>query len=238
MGNRRFAGLFLRPHNFPQVWKEGVPPLLRRGFLPPPQAVFGPPRFPHRLWRTLPEAVRLYWPSAASALEFSPLWIIREADLSAQRAPPEAQARLPRPHGHARRARDHQTPPRERPEAAVGVTAVQRRNRLSRSRDFDSVYRHGRSVSSRFLVLYSFAREDGPGESRLGIAIPKKVGGAVVRNRIKRQLRELWRARLNSVPAGADYVLVARPGLAEAAETQGYDWLGERVDEVLGKAAA
>ena len=115
---------------------------------------------------------------------------------------------------------------------------MQRRNRLSRSRDFDAVYRQGRSGSTRFLVLYSFAREDGPGDPRLGIAIPKKVGGAVVRNRIKRQLRELWRARLDRLPANADVVLVARPGLAEAAEAQGFDWLGERVDEVLSKAAA
>jgi ribonuclease P protein component len=115
---------------------------------------------------------------------------------------------------------------------------VQRRNRLSRSRDFDAVYRRGRSVSTRFLVLYSFAREDGEGESRLGIAIPRKVGGAVVRNRIKRQLRELWRARLERLPPNADFVLVARPGLAEAAEAQGFEWLGERVDEVLSKAAA
>jgi ribonuclease P protein component len=114
---------------------------------------------------------------------------------------------------------------------------VQRRNRLSRSRDFDAVYRQGRSVSTRFLVLYSFARE-GDDEPRLGIAIPRKVGGAVVRTRIKRQLREIWRARLDRLPRGSDFVLVARPGLAEAAESQGFDWLSERVDEVLQKAAA
>jgi ribonuclease P protein component len=120
------------------------------------------------------------------------------------------------------------------------VPAVQRRNRLSRSRDFDTVYRQGRSVSTRFLVLYSFAREDGAGEGdpRLGLAVPKAVGNAVVRNRIKRQLKEIWRARLETVPAGRDYVLVVRPGLPEAAEARGHDWLGERVDEVLGKAAA
>ena len=115
---------------------------------------------------------------------------------------------------------------------------MQRRNRLSRSRDFDAVYRQGRSVSTRFLVLYSFTREDAEDEPRLGIAIPKKVGGAVVRNRIKRQLREIWRARLDRLPQNADFVLVARPGLAEAAEAQGFDWLSERVDEVLSKAAA
>jgi ribonuclease P protein component len=115
---------------------------------------------------------------------------------------------------------------------------VQRRNRLSRSRDFDAVYRQGRSVSTRFLVLYTFARDGDEGECRLGIAIPRKVGGSVVRNRIKRQLREIWRARLERLPQGADFVLVARPGLAEAAEAQGFDWLSERVDEVLSKAAA
>ncbi len=115
---------------------------------------------------------------------------------------------------------------------------MQRRHRLSRSRDFDSVYRHGRSVSSRFLVLYWFARPPDGDEPRLGIAVPKGNGGAVVRNRIKRQLRETWRALLPSIPTGRDYVLIARPGLAEAAEAKGSDWLGERVREVLGKASA
>ena len=115
---------------------------------------------------------------------------------------------------------------------------MQRRNRLSRSRDFDAVYRHGRSVSTRYLVLYWFPREEEQDEPRLGLAVPKAVGPAVVRNRVKRRLRELWRARLERVPAGRDYVLIARPGLAEAAESRGFEWLGERLDEVLGKASA
>ena len=114
---------------------------------------------------------------------------------------------------------------------------MQRRNRLSRSRDFDAVYRHGRSVSTRFLVLYWFAREDGE-EPRLGIAVPRQLGGAVVRNRIKRQLRETWRAMLERVPPGNDYVLIARAGLPEAVEARGFEWLRERVDEVLRKAEA
>ena len=86
---------------------------------------------------------------------------------------------------------------------------MQRRHRLSRSRDFDAVYRQGRSVSTRFLVLYSFPRgDDGP--PRVGFA----------------------------VPAGRDYVLIARPGLPDAVEARGFDWLGERVVEVLGKAGS
>jgi ribonuclease P protein component len=115
---------------------------------------------------------------------------------------------------------------------------VQRRNRLSRSRDFDAVYRQGRSVSTRFLTLYWFQRDESVGAARLGFAVPKAVGNAVVRNRIKRQLREIVHAKLQTVPATNDYVLVVRQGLPEAAEANGHSWLEERVDEVLGKAAA
>jgi ribonuclease P protein component len=115
---------------------------------------------------------------------------------------------------------------------------VQRRHRLSRSRDFDAVYRHGRSVSTRYLILYWFARDDGPeAEPRLGLAVPKSVGAAVTRNKIKRRLREVFRARLSALQQDQDYVLVVRPGLAEAVDARGFDWLGERVDEILGKAA-
>jgi ribonuclease P protein component len=112
---------------------------------------------------------------------------------------------------------------------------VQRRHRLSRSRDFDAVYRQGRSVSTRFLVLYWFSR-DSDDDPRVGLAVPRKAGGAVRRNRLKRQLREVWRLLLDELPPGHDYVLVVRPGLAEAAEQRGFDWLRDRVTEVLQKA--
>ena len=115
---------------------------------------------------------------------------------------------------------------------------MQRRNRLSRSRDFDAVYRQGRSASTRFLTLYWFQRDETVGEPRLGFAVPKAVGNAPVRNRIKRQLREIVRGRLEEVPPTHDYVLVVRQGLPEAAEANGHEWLEARVDEVLGKAAA
>ena len=117
---------------------------------------------------------------------------------------------------------------------------MNRRHRLSRSRDFDAVYRQGRSVSTRFLVLHWFARNDEAiaEGARLGLAVPKAVGTAVVRNRMKRKLREIFRAHSAELPQGNDYVLVVRPGLAEAAESRGHEWLTERVEEILGKAAA
>jgi ribonuclease P protein component len=116
---------------------------------------------------------------------------------------------------------------------------VDRRYRLSRSRDFDAVYRQGRSASTRFLTLHWFPRDDDPdGAPRVGLAVPRSVGNAVVRNRLKRQLRETWQAVAPEVPGGRDYVLVARPGVAEPADTRGQAWLVEQVTEVLGKAPA
>ena len=87
-------------------------------------------------------------------------------------------------------------------------------------------------------MLYWFEREEDPGEPRLGLAVPRAAGNAVARNRIKRQLREAWRARVEGLPHNRDYVLIVRPGLPEAVASNGFDWLEERVDEVLGKAAA
>jgi ribonuclease P protein component len=113
---------------------------------------------------------------------------------------------------------------------------VQRRHRLSRSKDFDAVYRQGTSASTRYLTLHWFPREDDPeGDPRLGLAVPRAVGSAVVRNRVKRLLRESWRALLPDVPPGRDYVLVARPGLAEPADARGTEWLSAEIAEMLAK---
>ena len=119
-----------------------------------------------------------------------------------------------------------------RRDRATKLLPVKRANRLSRSRDFDAVHRRGRSVSSRFLVLY-WLPQDEPAEPRIGFAVPRAAGGAVERNRIKRRLREVWDERLDRVPEGHDYVLIVRPGLVEAAEANGFEWLGERVDELF-----
>ena len=116
---------------------------------------------------------------------------------------------------------------------------MERRQRLSRSRDFDAVYRQGRSVSTRSVTLHWFAREDdADGPPRLGLAVPRAVGTAVTRNRIKRQLRAVWSELAESVPVGRDYVLVARPGLADAAASRDHAWLVDQVREVIGKVQA
>jgi ribonuclease P protein component len=118
-----------------------------------------------------------------------------------------------------------------------------KRRRLSRSAEFERVYRQGRSKGNRFLVLYAFPREDRDEEGpRLGLSVGRRVGGAVDRTRVKRALREAFWEEARRLPEGSDYVVVARPeslGLAEREGTQGVRAaLAELVDELGSREAA
>jgi ribonuclease P protein component len=113
---------------------------------------------------------------------------------------------------------------------------MKRRHRLSRSGDFGAVYRQGRSTATRYLVLYSFPRDEAEGNGpRLGLAVSRQLGGAVERNRLKRRLRAAFEEVVEGLPTENDYVLIARPGLGDAVEGRGFSWLVERVDEVFRK---
>ncbi|MGH2926197.1 MAG: ribonuclease P protein component [Solirubrobacterales bacterium] len=97
-----------------------------------------------------------------------------------------------------------------------------KRGRLSRSGDFDRVYRSGQSHSNRFLVVYAFPRGGGDdGEIRLGVSVSRKVGGAVERNAVKRALKDSFWALGEALPPGHDFVLVARPDLAGLLDREG-----------------
>ncbi len=117
----------------------------------------------------------------------------------------------------------------------AGGEAGGRRRRLSRSGEFDRVYREGTSHANRFLVVYSFPRpEESEGKPRLGVSVGRKVGGAVQRNRIKRALREAFWSLEDELPQGHDFVLVARAEIGGLFEREGSDGLRASLREALG----
>ena len=118
-----------------------------------------------------------------------------------------------------------------------GVGRRGRRGRLSRSADFDRVFREGRSHATRHLVLYSFPRANGAErEPRLGVSVGRKVGGAVERNRVKRVLREAFWALAAELPEGHDFVLVARPDLAGLVERDGPAGVSAALEDLASAA--
>jgi ribonuclease P protein component len=133
-----------------------------------------------------------------------------------------------------------------RGRAGNGSGRPQRR-RLSRSAEFERVYRQGRSKGNRFFVLYVFPREADAGASadegpRLGLSVSRRVGGAVERTRVKRVLREAFWEEAERLPAGSDYVVVARPEAGPLAERDGMPGvraaLAELVDGFGGRESS
>jgi ribonuclease P protein component len=159
-----------------------------------------------------------------------------EADLPTEETQAGSHARVSVPVPDTLGASGAPASASEGPRAANRLVAVpQRRRRLSRSAEFDRVYRHGRSVSSRHLVLYAFPRDGsaaansgGPPEKagdervpRLGVSVGRRVGAAVSRNVVKRLLREAFWSLAQALPTDHDYVVVARGDTAKLAEREG-----------------
>lgn len=96
-----------------------------------------------------------------------------------------------------------------------------RRYRIVRSSDYSAIYKRSEKLPAQHFVLY--LRENNLGHHRLGITVSRKVGKSVVRNRIKRLFREIFRRTCAEIPHHFDFVVNVRPACAGA----GYERLRE-----------
>lgn len=140
----------------------------------------------------------------------------RETDVSAEQARAQASPRLPGADGHQRRHEGAEPSPRQGPQAAVGISPATP-ERLRKRAQFLYVQKGTRSGGPTVSVQARLRTPVDASPARAGFTATKKIGGAVVRNRCKRRLREAVRLLLplHGAP-GADYVFVAREATATA----------------------
>jgi len=108
--------------------------------------------------------------------------------------------------------------------------------RALRTADFRKVYDHGKRVSGPLFAAFCLAREDGDGSSpRLGLTVPRAIGGSVVRNRIKRRMREAFRLQREKLDPRWDIVINPRRTALAAPFTDIERALAKVIEKCNGK---
>ena len=150
-----------------------------------------------------------------------------EAHFSTEQSGPRTAARVPGPHGNRRRTQGAERAPGSRPQEAQRLATIKKRS------DFLAANAGRRSATPGFVLLVR-DRDDADPQMRVGFTVTKKIGGAVIRNRMKRRLRALAREILPSHGyAGSDHVMIGRSGGIEREFAQ----LREDLTRALRKAA-
>ena len=86
---------------------------------------------------------------------------------------------------------------------------MNKRQRVKKNAEFQKIFKRGKSFANRQFVLY-FLPKEGQEEFRIGLSVSKKVGNAVVRNQIKRYIRQSFLELKDEVNPNMDYVIIAR----------------------------
>ncbi|MFO7151987.1 MAG: ribonuclease P protein component [Bacillota bacterium] len=99
---------------------------------------------------------------------------------------------------------------------------MKKRLRLTKNFEFIAVYKKGRRAGCPFFTMY--AKENGLEFTRLGVSVSKKIGKSVVRNKVKRRIKEAFRTSYDDIKSGYDVVISAKEDIKEANyhEIKGY----------------
>jgi ribonuclease P protein component len=174
-----------------------------------------------------------------------------EKDLSTTQPPSQADARISGTHGDTGRKKHNQAPAGQGAPAAgrgdssqaAGLRTSARaglgkNERLRKRAEFLSLQRRGARAQSGHFVLYALPGTAGE-RSKLGLTVSRRIGSAVTRNRVKRQVRECFRLKLRTLlPEGVAMVVIARKGAGELDSATIAAELGSATTHLADKLAA
>jgi ribonuclease P protein component len=164
---------------------------------------------------------------------------INEANVSAEQQASQKNARFSSTDEHSGRPPGLEAPTGKRPQTPDGYGSPEaallnrpdrrlpRSRRIRKRSEYLQLQRSGHRRTSRSFVVITRPRP--AGESRLGITASRRVGGAVVRNRVKRLVREFFRLNYEALRSTSDVLIIARPNAAALS----YDELGNELSGAL-----
>jgi ribonuclease P protein component len=109
---------------------------------------------------------------------------------------------------------------------------MEKEYRLAKREDFNKIYRYGKSVANHQFVLY-YLPQPKLEHFRLGVSVSKKIGNAIVRNRLRRMMKEIIRLKKEMMAPHFDYILIARKPCAE----MDYQAMEKSIYHVVRKAS-
>jgi ribonuclease P protein component len=108
---------------------------------------------------------------------------------------------------------------------------MRRKYRIKKNKDFQTVFKQGKSIANRQFVIYILQRSEEQ-EFRIGLSVSKKIGNAVTRNRVKRLIRQFFLEEKHRIASGREYIIIARKPAAD----MGYQEVKGSLDHLFRKA--